>query len=101
MATKPTATFVDLPALEETFADSIRGIAFEKGTLRVEFCVTRAGGTPAASNAHQVPSCRLVLPAETAIELANRLQQLMGALAEKGLVKINQPASPPVKGKLA
>ncbi len=89
-AQQPKLEFVDRPELVETFADSVRGVMFDGSVLRVELSVTRladpgtAGGQ--ASMTRQ-PACRLVLTASGAVELFNQLQQVMGALAQQGVVK--------------
>ena len=88
--------FVDRPELVETFADSVRGVMFDGSVLRVELCVTRLAGTGAAGGQASMtrqPACRLVLTATGAVELFNQLQQVMGALAQQGVVKRNEASA--------
>lgn len=88
-----TLQFVERPELPETFADSLRGVMFDGSVVRVEFCVTRVAGAGAAggqTNMTRQPACRLVLTASGAVELFNQLQQVMGALAQQGIVKRNE-----------
>jgi hypothetical protein len=94
----PPSRYVDLPELAETFADSIHAMVWDGHTLRVEFCVTRfpepepASATP--MEAKRYPTCRLVLTSAATIDLFNRLQQTMTALAQAGVVS-QQKTQPP------
>jgi hypothetical protein len=93
----PAARFVDLPELPETFADSIHTMVWDGQTLRVEFCVTRFPDQAASSTkeAQRYPACRLVMTSAVAVDLFNRLQQTMTALAQAGVVQKNPSASVP------
>ena len=86
-------TFVDRPEVSETFADTIRAVSFDGQTMRIEFCITRMDEPkpPNPPTARQYPSCRLVLTANAAVELFNRLQQIMSALEQTGAIKRNMP----------
>jgi len=93
-------TYLDLPDLPETFADSVRFIGFDGQTWRIELMVTRiqpeqikpgAAGVPAT----QTPSCRLVLTVAAGLDLLNKLTQTADALEKQGILKRNQPAPPP------
>ena len=86
-------TFVDRPEVSETFADTIRAVSFDGQTMRIEFCTTRMDEPrpPNQPTARQYPSCRLVLTANAAVELFNRLQQIMSALEQTGAIKRNMP----------
>lgn len=86
-------TFVDRPEVSETFADAIRAVSFDGQTMRIEFCITRMDEPkpPNQPTARQYPSCRLVLTANAAVELFNRLQQIMSALEQTGAIKRNMP----------
>lgn len=87
---------VDLPELRETFADSIQTMTWDGQTLRIEFCVTRYPENPSATaaEAKRYPACRLVVTAPVAVELFNRLQQTMTALAQTGVVSQHKPQGP-------
>jgi hypothetical protein len=93
----PAARFVDLPELSETFADSIHTMVWDGRTLRVEFCVTRFPNqaAPLSNEAQRYPVCRLVMTSNLAVDLFNRLQQTMTALAQAGVVQKNPPIPPP------
>jgi hypothetical protein len=84
---------VDLPDLPETFTDSIHTMVWDGQTLRVEFCVTRYPEVPSApaAEAKRYPSCRLVLTSHVAVDLFNRLQQTMAALAQSGFASQHKP----------
>jgi hypothetical protein len=92
----PTIRYVDLPELPETFADSIHTVVWDGQTLRVELCVTRfPDQTPTATKeALRYPACRLVMTSALAVDLFNRLQQTMNALAQAGVVTQQKPAAP-------
>ena len=88
---KQTATirYVDQPECHETFADSIVAVFFDGQTLRIEFGITRMDDVKqgAPLTGRRYPACRLVLPANAAIELINKMQQTGAALQQAGLVK--------------
>lgn len=84
---------IDLPELQETFADSM-GISTVDGTgARITFCVTRMDPPtpPQKPTAKRYPACRLVLPIEALVDLFNHLNNLVGALEKQGLVKREGP----------
>ena len=62
-ASGPKYTYVDLPELSETFADSLVGFIFDGQTLRITFGVNRmdepSRGQP--NTGKRYPACRLVL----------------------------------------
>ena len=79
-------SFIDRPEISETFADSIRSLSFDGQTMRIHFCTTRLD-EPKPPNARQYTICRLVLTPTAAIDLFNKLQQIMSALEQSGAVK--------------
>jgi len=85
----PTYTYVDLPDLAETFADSIGGAFFDGHLLRIEFCVGRLDPTKAQSapTGRRFPACRLVLSTTAAVELMNTMQRMGAALVKAGVLK--------------
>src|ERR1051325_5481849 len=89
-------TDVDRPELAETFVDSLTLSTFDGAAARLTFCVLRMQepqqGKPAHFNRH--PVARMVPTPAATIELYNRLNQMMGALQNLGLVKI-EPGKPP------
>ena len=87
----PVVHFEDRNEVNEIFADSIHGMIFDGQTMRIEFCVTRMD-TPQPPNeptARQIPVSRIVLPPNTAIDLYNRLQQILQALEKEGKITRN------------
>jgi len=89
----PQIHYFDRPEISETFADSIRGVLFDGQTMRMEFCATRMDPVQPQKEptARQYPVCRLVLPPIAAIDLYNRLQQVLQALEKDGKIVRNQP----------
>jgi hypothetical protein len=85
----PTYTYVDLPDLAETFADSIGGTFFDGHLLRIEFCVGRldAFKPPTSPTGRRYPTCRLVLSTAAAVELMNSMQRVSAALVKAGVLK--------------
>jgi len=88
----PQIRFEDRPEISETFADSIHGLIFDGQTMRIEFCTTRMDPPqpPMEPTARQYPVCRLVMPPNAAIDLFNRLQQILQALEKDGKVTRNE-----------
>jgi hypothetical protein len=92
------ARLADLPAIEETFGDSIRGVWFDGSTWRIQVDVVRlddaavGGGTLATT---QYPSCRLVLSAAAGIALLDRLNALAKELEANGTLKRLPPPQGP------
>jgi hypothetical protein len=85
--------YVDLPDLPETFVDSVHVVVWDGQTLRVELCVTRypEPGPEGVAEVTRYPSCRLVLTSQATVELLNRLQQTMTALAKTGAIAPKAP----------
>ena len=90
----PQMSFVDRPEVSETFADCVRGLAFDGQTIRIEFCVTRMDDfrPPHPPTGRQYPACRLVLTPNAAVDLFNKMQRIMSALEQSGAIKRNMPA---------
>lgn len=87
-----TVEFVDIPTLNETFADNIRGVHADNQGLRIEFCVTRVDPAKPgqAIHARAYPVCRLVLPGPAVLDLINKMKQVEAALVENGVIKTNK-----------
>lgn len=85
----PTYTYVDLPDLAETFADSIGGTFFDGNLLRIEFCIGRLDALKPQTSptGRRYPACRLVLSTTAAVELMNSMQRISAALVKAGVLK--------------
>jgi hypothetical protein len=85
----PTYTYVDLPDLAETFADSIGSAFFDGHLLRIEFCIGRLDPSKPQSppTGRRYPACRLVLSTAAAVELMNTVQRMSAALVKAGVLK--------------
>ncbi len=85
--------FVDRPEISETFADSTRTFTFDGHTMRIEFCTIRMDEPkpPNSPTGRQYPVCRLVLTPNAAVDLFNKLKQIMAALEQSGAIKKNAP----------
>lgn len=98
-ANKQNATirYIDQPECHETFADSIVSVFFDGQTMRIEFGITRMDemkqGAPITGRRY--PACRLVLPANAALELINKMQQTGAAMQQAGLLKHQAPPKTP------
>ncbi|HUU40015.1 MAG TPA: hypothetical protein VMW42_03645 [Desulfatiglandales bacterium] len=81
--------YIDRPEISETFADFVHSLHFDGQTMRIEFCTTRFDKPkpPDPPTAKQYPICRLVLTPPAAIDLFNKLQQIMSVLEKSGAVK--------------
>jgi hypothetical protein len=91
--------YEDIPALAETFADSIGHWRFDGHTLRIEFTVSRFDESKESEpqSGRRYPVCRLVLSTPAAIDLINRCRQTAAALEKVGLAKNVETGSPPAK----
>ena len=91
MAQQPTMqiTYVDRSEVCETFADTVEKLSFDGQTLRLELCVTRMDdpAPPNPPTGKKYTACRLVLPPLAALDLVNKLQQLVALLEQQGIVK--------------
>ncbi len=81
-----TIKYVDLPELNETFADSVNSVSFDGQTLRIEFGVTRFDQAAAQkpTSGRRYPAARMVLTRAAAMEMINRLQQMATAITQAG-----------------
>jgi hypothetical protein len=99
---RPKFRYQDMPALGETFADSIGSWSFDGSTLRMEFLVSRLDalkqGDPATGRA--VPVCRLVLTTAAAVELIRASGQITTALMQAGVLRQTDGGEAPA-GKLS
>jgi hypothetical protein len=80
-----TFTFVDLPELPETFADTVHGLFFDGQTLRITFAANRMEALEPSSNSpigKRYPVARLVLTAAGATELMNQMKRLEAAMSQ-------------------
>ena len=98
-ASAPQYTYVDLPDVPETFADSLQIVTFDGQSLRLTFNVTRldqksTAGTPSSI---RYPACRLVLTPSAGIELINQMQRIAAALVQSGVFKQQTPKASPEK----
>ena len=82
-ASIPTYRYDDRPDLLETFADKVHRMSFDGRTLRIDFCVNR----PGEPQGHSIPTCRLVLDLDGAIDLFNKINSLQNVLQQKGVIR--------------
>lgn len=90
-APKPQISYVDLPNVSETFADSVEKILVDGQSWRLEFCVTRMDEPkPPIITGKKYPACRLVLTLNAGLDLANKIKGLVEAMEKQGLIKTIQ-----------
>lgn len=83
----PKIEYVDVPAISETYADTVRAMMFDGQSVRLELCVTRMDEpTKGASEltGKRQTACRVVLPLSAALELSSKLGRMMSTLAKRG-----------------
>jgi hypothetical protein len=92
--------YVDRPEIGEIYADAIETIVVDGAALKMEFVVNRLD-TPRdgkQASGRKYPVCRLFMPPKGAIELYNKLTQMMSALEQAGAVTrhtVHTPGSLP------
>ena len=93
--------YVDRPEVSETYADSVEEIIFDGIVLKIDLATVRWDDVtpPKKPSGKRVTSCRLVLSANGALELANRLTQIMQALEKTGAIRTVAPTAPTSKTK--
>lgn len=82
-------TYVDIPELSETFVDSVGFSFFDGQPCRIDLCVTRLDEPkpPKPPTGRKYPVARLVLTGPGLVELYNHLNNLVGAMEQKGIIK--------------
>jgi hypothetical protein len=91
---------VDVAAVGETFADSVRELAFDGSTFRIELCVTRMeplADAQAARRAKRYTACRIVLSTPAALELSQKLGRVLTAMLKQGMAKAPEATAAGVK----
>lgn len=92
----PLISYVDLPEISETFADSFTHVHYDNNLLRIEFCTTRldTAAPKEKPKATRVPSARMVFTAGLALALHDQLNKMVDSLKAQGhLRQIQQPTS--------
>jgi hypothetical protein len=87
---KAQAEVVTLDELPETYCSFIESVMMDMGNISIDLSVVR-WSLPDKAKAGQpkpvrVPTCRLILPAPTAVDLFNRLSQVVEVLKQQGLI---------------
>jgi hypothetical protein len=87
---------VDIPQLQETFADRIGVTTLDENAVRIELRVARiqAVDEQGKMRGNLIPVSRLVLTHQSAFELYQALHGMMVVLEKKGVLKKAMPASP-------
>ena len=79
--------YVDVPAINETYADTVQGMMFDGQSVRLELCVTRMDEPKKGSaeiTGRRQTACRVVLPLSAALDLSSKLGRMMTTLAKRG-----------------
>jgi hypothetical protein len=96
-------SYVDLPELGETFADSFHTLNFDGQTLRMVFCVTRQDDPDPSRplSSKRYPVLRLVMPAAAGLQFIESLKQMVEQMVKQGVIQpVVQPAlAPGASGK--
>lgn len=80
--------FEDRPEVHETFVDSLQAVHFDGQSMRLTLCATRyePAKPPDPPTGVRIPTCRLVLTPNAALDLFNKLSQVMKHLESAGVV---------------
>ena len=91
-----TVREVDRADVAECFVDAVGLGTLHGATLRLTLCAYRFDEPhpPNPPTVSKVPTARLVLTAEGAIELFNMMNSMMGVMQQAGLIKV-EPGKPP------
>jgi hypothetical protein len=92
----PKIEYVDVPAISETYADTVRGMMFDGQSVRLELCVTRMDEPKdnGQLTGKRQTACRVVLPLSAALDLSSKLGRMMNALAKQGADSKARQAQP-------
>jgi hypothetical protein len=96
---KQNAPYVDLPNVNETFADSLVHMIFDGQNLRLDLGVMRwePGKPPAPPTGMRYTAARLVMTPALVIETYNQLGKVVEMLVQRGMAQkaANAPAAKP------
>lgn len=89
--------YVPRDDVTETFSDHIEKFLFDGNTLRLELSVQRVDAPDAKDRpaGHRVPVARLVLTPKAAVDLYNKLDNMIELLQKKGVLRRSPTASKP------
>lgn len=89
--------YVDDRSLRETFSDSVSNVSFDGTVVRLDLEVHRYTeiDPPKEPSGEIVPVARMVMTPQATIDLFNKLNQVMAAFEQGGL--ISRKSSPPVR----
>ena len=90
-----TLTYVDLPEIAETFADSLERILVDQSGLRMEFVVNRMDDPkpPAPPTGKKYTACRVVMPLNGFMDMVGKLNGIVQALQKQGVIRPILPGS--------
>lgn len=100
MQNKPPSEWVNIPSVSESYADGVEPTIFDGHSARITFSIQRFEGTPKPGQpprSVRVPSARIVLAPQAAVELYNQLSRLIGLMEQQGVVKRDRPPEPATK----
>ena len=90
--------YVDIPTLQETFADFVRLLVVKDNVMRIELCTTRFDDPLTAQTGKLYPVVRLALPISAAMQLRDYLTQHLAELEKEDTLKCTD-APPSVEPK--
>lgn len=91
--TPKSIRYMDLPELRESFVDQTRTIQFDGSTLKFEFVTARVYRLSDIETEYAfVPAARLVMPINTAIDLHQRLADVLQQMESAGVIQRLAPA---------
>lgn len=91
-AVSPKIEYIDVPAVTETFADTVQDMVFDGQTFRIQLCVTRMdepNGTEGGVTGKRYTACRVVLSPSAALDLSNKLGRVLAAMLKQGAARKN------------
>lgn len=96
---KKATTYMVRPEISEIFADGLEQAVVDGGVVRFEFSINRFDHPqpPKAPGSKRYTACRLVLSMAAAVDLYNRLNQLIEIMKKQGAVTANAPIQSPTR----
>jgi hypothetical protein len=96
---EPKFDYVNRPDVNEVFVDAVHSLIFDGQTFRLEFVVNRMNEPKPGDKVptgRQYTCARIVFTPRGGLDLANKLNNMLGAMEKQGMIKKNEPTPQPM-----